>query len=64
LLHADRLTEGQADRHDEAGRSWQFAKAPKHKTNFCIQKVNNVVQLKLQIMSYIIARAHRQDKEQ
>ena len=41
-----------------------FAKASKHKTNFCTQKVNNVVQIKCQIMSYIIAHAHRKDEEQ
>ena len=59
MLHADRRT----DMTKLVARG-DYAKATKHKTNFCIPKLNNVVQIKLQILSYTIAHAHRQDKEQ
>ena len=60
-------THGSRDRQTDMTKivaRGNFARAPKHKTNFCIQEVNNIVQIKFQIMSYIIAHAHRQDEEQ
>ena len=61
------MTRGRRDRQRDMTKlvaRGNFAKAPKLKTNLCTQKVNSVVQIKFEIMSYIIARAHRQDEEQ